>query len=163
MKKKSIFTVTAVSLIALVCTFLFSSISFADRIANDNPTDEIVKSLVFLRDKEQGVVFSHPDRGFWIQYYADKPVFIDNLNKDYMLANATKNIYYSRDYANSTKYFNEYNIRYFWIDEKMKNGLVWTKPEQGLLFLFENEKLFTRIFNKAGIEIWEYHPEQQTI
>ncbi|MBW2995250.1 hypothetical protein KY312_02770, partial [Candidatus Woesearchaeota archaeon] len=151
------------SVIVLLCTFLFSSLSLVERIANDEPSDGIVKSLVFLSNKESGVVFSHPEKGFWINYYAQKPVFIDRMNRDAVHMNITKSIYYSRDFKNSTKLLDEYEIKYMWIDEKMINGQVWTKPEQGLLFLFENRNLFTRIYEKAGIEIWEYHPEQQTI
>jgi len=149
-----------VAIIALFCTFLFSAISFMDRIVNEQPSDSIVKSLTFLRTQTNGVVFSHPDKGFWINYYSSKPVFIDRLGKNPILENITKTLYYSRDFKNSTKLFDEHKIRYIWIDEQMKNGQVWTKPEQGLLFLFVDKRLFTRIYNKKGIEIWEYHPEQ---
>jgi len=162
-KKWELKFIKQISAIALLCTFLFSSISFVDRISNDQPSDAVVKSLVFLRKQEEGRVFSHPEKGFWITYYADKPIFSDSLIFDENMKNISQILYYSRDFSNSTKLLDENGIKYIWIDEKMKNGQVWTKPEQGLLFLFVDKKLFTRIYNKSGIEIWEYHPEQQTI
>jgi len=160
-KKWELKFIKQIAVIALVCTFLFSAVSFVNRSANEQPSDSIVKSLVFLRNQKQGIVFSHPSKGFWINYYSHKPVLMDKLDKDPELENLTTDLYYSRSFKNSTKILDEHKIRYIWIDEKMKNGQVWTKPEQGLLFLFVDERLFTQIYKKNGIEIWEYHPEQQ--
>ena len=42
-----------------------------------------------------------------------------------------------------------------WIDSQMKDGQVWTKEDEGLLFLFSNKETFRRVYNKEGIEIWE--------
>jgi hypothetical protein len=149
-----------IAVIAVMCTFLFSAVSVVDRIAEEQPNDSVVKSLVFLKTKDNGIVLSHPDKGFWINYYADKQTFIDRLTKDNHTINITKILYYSRDFKNSTKLLDEHNIKYIWIDEQMKNSQVWTKPEQGLLFLFVDKTLFTKIYDRQGVEIWEYSPKQ---
>jgi hypothetical protein len=150
-----------ISVIALACTFLFSAVSFVNRIYEEQPSDVVVKSLVFLRGRDQGVVFSHQSKGFWISHYSNKPVFIDRMSINPHLENISNQVYYSRSYQNTTKIFDEHNIRYIWIDGQMKNGQVWTKPEQGLLFLFLDKKVFAQIYENKGIEIWEYLPVQQ--
>jgi hypothetical protein len=156
-RKWELAIIKQMSLIALACTFLFSSVSYVNRMATAEPDDEIVKSLVFLKSSEPGVVFSHPDKGFWIQYYSEKPTFADRLAMDSTLQNIASELYYSRSFDNSTKILGESKIRYIWIDNQMKTGQVWTKPEQGLLFLFVDRTLFTQIYDKNSIEIWEYH------
>jgi hypothetical protein len=152
-----------ISLLALVCTFMFSAVSFVNRTAHEDPSDAVVRSLLFLKTKEPGVVFSHPSKGFWIQHYSGMQTFSDRLTVNAELERSSADLYYSRSYANSTKLMNQAGIKYIWIDTKMKNGQVWTKPDQGLLFLFEDKTLFSRIYGKDSIEIWQYTPQNKTI
>ena len=49
----------------------------------------------------------------------------------------------------------DYNIKYIFIDNEMKKGLVWNEKE-GLWFSFRNNETFKNLYDKDGIEIWEY-------
>ena len=69
--------------------------------------------------------------------------------------NDSLEIFYSRNLKDTKILLEKYNINYIWIDNKMKNGLVWEKEQQGLLFLFRNNETFNNIYNNQGIEIWE--------
>jgi len=40
----------------------------------------------------------------------------------------------------------------------MRNGLIWTKEEQGLLFLFRNNESFKRLYTTPDTQVWEYTP-----
>jgi hypothetical protein len=154
--KWSLKSLKTVAIIAVICTFLFSAVSFAFVIKDMQPDKRVVESLLSLRKEPYGAVFSHPDRGFWIKYYSAKPVFADTLTLSNELQNKTELLYYSRNYANSTQILNESSIKYIWIDEEMKQGQVWSKPDQGLLFLFVDKDLFDRIYKDKELETWEY-------
>ena len=70
--------------------------------------------------------------------------------------NDTNTIFYSRSLEQTTSLLDKYNVKYIWIDKKMNSGLVWTKKDQGLLFLFRNKETFKNIYSYSEIEIWEY-------
>ena len=38
----------------------------------------------------------------------------------------------------------------------MKNGLVWEENNQELLFLLTNQETFKKLYDKEGIEIYEF-------
>ncbi len=149
-------TLKAISIIAVVCTILFASVSYSFFVKDMQPSGDAVDSLIFLKAQPYGVVFSHPDKGFWIEYYAGKPVFSDTLTANLRTENLSAELYYSRNFKNSTRLLNESKIKYIWIDKEMKEGQVWTKPEQGLLFLFVDANLFKKIYSNDEIEAWQY-------
>ena len=37
----------------------------------------------------------------------------------------------------------------------MKEGKVWAKPDQGLLFLLRNNQAFAKVYDSNGMEIWQ--------
>jgi len=103
---------------------------------------------------------SHFSNSFWIQKIAERPTFIDPTLKNNPLYdplfNTTDIIFYSRNIDITTSLLNKNNITYIWIDKDMKNQKVWTKPDQGLLFLLENSKIFKKVYDRDSIEIWKF-------
>ncbi len=139
---------------------LFSTASYLERIPDMVPSSKVVESLEWLNENsEQGMVFSHYSRGFWIESLAKREVVMDeafSYSPDPNLRfKDSQQIFQSRNLKNTKKLLAKYNIDYIWIDEEMKRGLVWTKEEQGLLFLFRNNETFNNIYNREGIEIWQ--------
>ena len=65
-------------------------------------------------------------------------------------------VFYGVNLENTKALLDKYSINYIWIDNSMKHSLVWKNKRKGLLFLFRNSETFKNIYNKAGIEIWEY-------
>ena len=53
-------------------------------------------------------------------------------------------------------YLETFEIRYIFIDEEMRRGLVWRRSQEGLLFLLENSEKFINIYSEAGIDIYLY-------
>ena len=153
------------TILLIICGLTFSAISYLNRVNNMQPDNEIIKSLDWLKhySEPDEIVFSHYSKGFWINYVAERPVVIDKMLEYYPNAeekfNASLEIFYSRNLKNTRAFLNKYNISYIWVDNEMKQGLVWEKEQQGLLFLFRNNETFNNIYNNQGIEIWEIKKE----
>ncbi|MDO8740142.1 MAG: hypothetical protein Q7J54_01055 [Candidatus Woesearchaeota archaeon] len=149
------------TVLILVCGLLFSSTSFIARLSAYPPTEEMIKSLEWLNgyDDSANTVLSHYKNGFWIEYYGKKAVldknfyFTPNLLLTY---NETETIFYSRNLERTAKLLNKYDVTYIWITPEMKNGEVWSKENEGLLFLFRNKEFFDKIYDENSIEIWQY-------
>jgi len=151
------------TILLIICGLIFSTISYLDRINNMQPNKEMIKSLDWLKhySKQDEIIFSHYSKGFWINAVAERPVVTDKMFEYYPDAeekfNDSLEIFYSRNLKNTKTLLNKYNISYIWIDNEMKQGLVWEKEQQGLLFLFRNNETFNNIYNNKGIEIWQVY------
>ncbi|MDD5086643.1 MAG: hypothetical protein PHV16_02730 [Candidatus Nanoarchaeia archaeon] len=154
-------SVKNLTIILIVCGVLFSTISYINRVSRATPNEEITESLDWLKhySMQDEIVFSHYSRGFWIKYFTDKHVII-NQNFEYLpdaekRFNDSNEIFYSRNLETTKELLREYSINYIWIDNEMKEGLVWQEKDEGLLFLFRNSETFKNIYNNQGVEIWE--------
>ena len=151
------------TILLITCGLIFSTVSYLNRISNMQPDKEVIKSLDWLKhySNPDEVVFSHYSKGFWINAIAERPVVIDKMFEYYPYArerfNDSEEIFYSRNLKNTRTLLDKYSISYIWIDSEMKQGLVWEKEQQGILFLFRNNETFKNIYNNQGIEIWEIY------
>jgi len=148
------------TLILLICGLIFSGLTSVTLLANTAPSQSVAEGLLKLRAKPDGVVLSHPSKGFWILTIAYKPTFID-LNSEYVpnlneRVNDLNSMFYSKDLTNTTKLLQEYNIKYIFLDDPMKSGQVWTRDEEGLLFLLKDSERFKSIYADSDAEVWEY-------
>jgi hypothetical protein len=145
----------------LLFGLVFSAVSYMARTSTLLPDDSIADSLEWLKanSKPENIVFSHYKKGEWIQAIAERPVLL-NSNLIYIKdvkakLNDSDTIFYSRTLKKTVSLLDKYNISYIWIDSEMNKGLVWTKEDEGLLFLFSNKENFEKLYDKQGIEIWK--------
>jgi hypothetical protein len=143
------------TLLVILCGILFSTISYANRIAALEPNPEIVNSLLWLRQQSPGKVLSHHSNGFWIEYFSNKSVVVDELNKNALGKNVSL-LFASRNLETAKQMLDAHGVTYIWIDQAMKNGEVWQSPEEGFLFLFRNNETFKKLDERFGIETWQY-------
>jgi len=153
------------SIFIVILGLIFSTTSYTSRLVNSLPDKNIKEGLQFLgvySDPEE-IVLSHYSRGFWIEYYSNRASPIDlfftyapSPNERYTDINA---VFYGVNLEDTKALLNKYNITYIYVDNEMKKGLVWDKEKQGLLFLFRNNETFKNIYDKDGIEIWQYKNE----
>ncbi len=146
------------TILLIVCGLLFSTSSYLGRLSGSGPDSEIVKSLAFLKEQEQGLVFSHYSNGFWIEFFAGKPVILDSfivpgLEKRY---SDSMDLFYSRNIDSTRRLLDKYNVYYIFVDESMRKGKVWSKNDEGLLFLLGSNETFTKIYNSSDVQIWRY-------
>ena len=72
-------------------------------------------------------------------------------------------MFQSRNLKDTEALLNKYNIRYIFITQDMKEGLVWTDNNQGLLFLLKNGETFKKPYSSDKIEIWQYLKPRGTV
>lgn len=150
-------SVKELTTLIIVCGLIFSTVLYAKQIGEINPNQDLIEGLTWLKEQEDGKVLSHYSIGDWIEFVADKEVFTNSrydMQTD-MKLNLSEEIFYSRDLVKTRKILDEQDIDYIFIDKEMKRGLVWTKEEQGLLFLFRNKENFKKIYSNQGVEIWK--------
>ena len=149
------------TIILIICGLLFSTLSYINRTANELPNNEIIQSLKWLKENsaKEDIVLSHYSKGLWIEAISQRPVVLDsqtNYIEDLDIRfNDSNTVFYSRNLKNTKTLLDKYNVKYIWIDQLMKQGQVWVKEKQGLLFLFENKETFKKVYSNNNTEIWE--------
>jgi hypothetical protein len=153
------------TLIIIVCGVIFSTISYADRMIDAEPSPETLHSLELLEkaSKAGEIVLTHPKYGYYIESVANRKVFADSLSTDNydqnFLYKVVDSIFTSRSLEDTETLLRTYNIRFVWITPQMKQGLVWNKEEEGLLFLLEKSETFKKVYSTYDYDIWEVVPE----
>ncbi|MFT4305038.1 MAG: hypothetical protein ACMXX8_03015, partial [Candidatus Woesearchaeota archaeon] len=118
------------TLITILSGLLFSSVSYVMVLTRDSYDDDKIDSLIWLKEnKEKGLVLSHFEYGFLINYYSKMPVLMDSYLENNLKINNfyrnSNNIFYSQRLTKAIEYLNLIEINYIWITNEMKEGLVW--------------------------------------
>ena len=148
-----------IAILVIICGLIFPTISYIDRISNSEPSMAKIDSLNWLKDQPQGIVLSHYSNGYWIESIASKQTLMnpDLSNKETLQRyEDSKVIFNSHRLSDTQEKLNQYSIKYIFIDQEMKKGLVWEKDSQGLLLLLSESGQFQQIYTLDGIEIWTY-------
>ena len=151
------------TMLLIICTLIFSNVSFMNRQFHDEPRRELVSALERLRSGpsiEKGTVLTHYSKGFYVEYFSGLPVVLDGLSHQYTdyenKSNRTNNVFATRDLVFAEEYLQAHNVKFILIDEDMRTGLVWHKPHEGMLFLLENSDKFVNVSLEGGIDIYLY-------
>jgi len=149
------------SIILLICGLVFSPIAYTKELSTSLPDQSTISSLEWLKENsdEQDILFSDYSKGFWIEYFAKRPVVMDGwftyAPKLSERIKDSRDIFYSYKLEETKSLLDKYSIKYIWIDPAMKQQ-IWEDKRTGLLFLFRNCETFRNVYDKEGIEIWEY-------
>lgn len=169
----------SLTLLALFCGIIFSTMSYYNIASDGVPDEPLVTALHWLNtnttnfgmietnapsDKQERVqkgVISYYENGFWINYFSGNIAVVDlRKTKDSELRlDKCMQIFYSRNLENTTKNLDDLSVKYIFLTPDMKSK-VWGSRgtnDEGLLFLFRNKLYFTRLYSESGYEIWEYH------
>jgi len=149
------------TIILLIFGVLFSGFSFIIENSKQDPSKELYDSLIFLEKKTdtRDVILSHEKYGIYINSVSKRKNFAD-INKEYapranLRFHYLNNLYYSKDLTNLLRIFEEFKVSHVLITPEMKNGLVWNRNNEGLLYLLNrNPNYFERIYNENGYEVW---------
>ncbi len=149
----------------LIIGLVFSAYSFESRLITSPPTREMAEGLKFLQEEAftTDKVLSHHSNGYFIEYFARLPVVLDSnfiQTPDFAARlNISETIFSSRNLKTTSGLFRQNNIKYVYITDEMRNGQVWRRENEGLLFLFRNNETFKKIFENQDVEVWQYVQE----
>lgn len=159
--KWNVITVKNLTILILICGILFSTASYLTRMTDMHPDRAALESLDWLRDNvfKNEFVLSHYDNGYLISTVARNPVLTDSLSaSDYdqeFLYKVQDSMFYGRKLKQTKQLFDIYKVKYIYVTPEMKDGLVWSKSNEGLLFLFTSKSTFEKVYDKDGYEIWK--------
>ena len=147
-------------LLLIVCGVIFSTVSYMNKFSSEGPNNDEIISLKWLSDKE-GNVLSHHKYGFLIDYYSGKKTYTDQRyyynSKDKLKIRNAEKIFATRNLDEVSSFLINENIKYIWINEEMKSGLVWRKTDEGILLLLKNSDSFTLAYKRNEVEIWQFN------
>ena len=148
------------ALLAIVLGVLYSYVSLWSRLEEISLSPSLIHSINELTERSQPyhTILTYPRYGYWIEYYGRRVVIDTSFSFDPSKEeqyNDAISIFQSRDPVLTHKLLKKYNVQFIMITKEMRNGLVWDKPEQGLLFLLENTNNFKKKYSDNKIEIWE--------
>jgi len=149
------------TLLFLIVGLLFSGVAFFIEFSKVGPSDELMDALDSLKNKgtNKEVVLSHYKNGFWINSLTGKKNVVDgyfdyapDVNERLFDVN---HVFSTRSADKTLEILDKYSVDYILITKDMKEGLVWHRDNEGLLFLLKNNPEYFKLFyNKDGIEIW---------
>ncbi len=130
-------------LLIFICGFLFSGLSYVNRISKDNPNEDIFN---VLSDLEYGnLIIYSGKKSVWHSFMSKKE--ISNIENDFSA------ILDSHDYLDATKILEKYEVDYVLIDANLRTK--W--QDSGLLYLLKyNNENFRFLFEENGVEIWRF-------
>ena len=145
--------------IAMVAVGLLFAAGLQVTNAQQHIRGEVQQALGHIRGLPGDTMLSHYRYGFIIEEVAQKRAVVDsnawyapNLRQRFADVNQT---FMSRDLAQVRKNLAKYDVDYVLITPKMRQGLVWDRERQGLLFLLRNNETFKRAYQVDGVEVWE--------
>lgn len=156
-RKWSIPIIKKITLLLIICSIMFSTILYVTKLSKSSPNPEYVDALEFIKDQslEREKVLSSSENGYIIEYYTQRPAFIDDKSNIYEPERMTilKNLTLSRNLERTESMLKEYNIKYIFIDTPFRQIL---EADEGLLFLLENSNKFENIYKNKEVEVWIY-------
>lgn len=150
------------SMIVLFCGLLFSTVSHAVALSSLQPDTDMQDALLWIahRSETGDMVFSHYSKGFWIEFWAERPVLMDGLLKQTpdvrILYEDSTAIFNSNDITLTRELLSKHRIKYLFMTKDMAEGLVWEKQGRGLDFLLTNSETFKKRYANPCCDIYEY-------
>jgi len=143
------------TMLILVSSLLFSSISFANRLANMEPTNEFILTLQTMKENNrEGIIFISPENGFITEYYTGKPVYLDGLS--FIYSDYEEKLEISQELLDSTspiktkELLNKEGITYIHVNSKTR------EEKKGIVLVLELSENFIKLGEFNGQEAWLY-------
>jgi len=154
-----------IAILILFCGLLFSTVSYAKRMSLMEPEQQLTAALTKLSEYPKGNVLSIYPYSDIIAYFARMPPYIPVSGSDALMKkNIADEVFYSRKLDTTQNILLSEGIRYILVDRGMRQGGIWERDDEGLLFLFNNQERFKRILgNEARVGIWEYMPQNASL
>lgn len=146
------------TILLLFLSLLFSTITYIERTLHQEPTAIDQEMLIWIKEytNDEDVIFSNPEYGPYITYFTQRSPFYSLPDNNAQKAGDAATILNSTYIKDTFPILEENSVSIIYITPKMKESLP---EDQGLLFLFKNEK-FKLLLQREGYEIWEFRQEK---
>ncbi len=150
-------------LLLVACLLLFLLLTHIGAITREPPTDKLVRTLAAL-PPDGGVVLSPPALSPFVEALAGHPALPREHECDSPSerCNDVERLYYTWRMDDAEPILAEYNITYLLITQEMRDGAVWNRDDEGLLFLLDHSERFKRVAADPQEELWKYTPPAGT-
>jgi hypothetical protein len=145
------------SLVIVLCGFLFTFLVFYNNIVEFPPTSNFVNSIELLKQQAPGVVLTDYNYNDYV-LYADKTSFIQG---DFLYLNESLNyenlqiILYNNNYTLTRNLLIKYNVKYILLDDNMLNE-IYNDRETGLYFIAKYGSEFNDLYNNT-VYLWSFN------
>lgn len=149
-------------LVLFVCILLFSTMTYLKEDLQKQPIHQEVKALQDLSNfytvykvPKTAKILSSPEYSSFIQYYAGSPALQKQTGRIiHSNLSLHEELFQSRDYDFVQQIFQEEHVAFIFIDGTMLSGKVWQRPDEGLLFIMENNDNFLKVYSQNNILIY---------
>ena len=145
-----------VTLLLTGCLLLFLLISHALVIASEEPTKRLVGTLAAL-PPDEGVLLGPPELAPIIEATTTHPAYVEPGCGAAACGDVAR-LYTTQRLTEAEPLLRRHGIRYLLITKEMRQGLVWNRDEEGLLFLLKHSAKFSLLASDGEQEIWRYAP-----
>lgn len=155
-------------LIIFFCILVFATTTYLKEDLQQEPRAEHVRALEFIQKYRvqrfiptDVALLSDPGKSSYLSYYSGLHVLdgLSHLTRNESLA---YKLLLSRDYQFVKETLQEERVAFILIDNKMLTGSVWFRPDEGLLFVMENNKNFVRVYSEDGVLIYHFTAWNET-
>ena len=137
-------------LLLFVLGCIFSATAFVSRYPLLEPQAEFMQGVNELNLRYgnlDATILTHPKYIPYLEATTEFTIFSDTQ--------AIDALFHKRRINEVDPILEENDIRFIFITEEMRSGLVWKERVQ-LLFLLDNSKNFKKRFENAKVEVWEH-------
>ncbi|RME78606.1 hypothetical protein D6774_00545 [Candidatus Woesearchaeota archaeon] len=150
-----------VGICALICGLLFTQLAYLDRAYTYLPDQAALDALSFAKEKTppNAVIFSHPQNGYLIESIADRKAYtttyVTSSSDPRFKLKVSDLLFNERNFEEGVALIKSAGITHILITPHMKNGQIWYRDGEGLLFILRDKNTFKKIYSKGGYDLYE--------
>ncbi len=144
-----------ITMLLLACGFLFLALTAFLAIADAPPSGGLRNELQRL---PPGTVLAPPELGDAIEQLTHHTALLHDCGRQAALCDQTARFYASRSMDAAAAFLDENSLAYLVVTNEMRDGAVWSRDDEGLLFLLKHSERFTLVETGAEERIWRYTP-----
>ncbi|MFW6230616.1 MAG: hypothetical protein ACOC32_01180 [Nanoarchaeota archaeon] len=142
------------TIVIIMCGFLFTLLSYSSTFLSLPLQAEEKEALDWFAKQPDGNVLTGPFFAYHVRAYSGKPVVATASSATFIESQDVETIFQSFDLDATLALLRERDVDYIVLTDEIKER-VWSRPDQGLLFLFSNDMHFRKLYaDKEIIEIW---------
>ena len=141
-----------VLLVIIVCASIFTIITTVRDIAHEQPTDRLVSVLTYIGEQRRpGGVLTDPSLSSMVIYYAGRAPALSSDASEEDVARS----FLVRDAQETYDLLERTDTSFVLITKEMRHGL-FTRSDEGMLFLLPNTERFVAITADDSVSLWYY-------